>query len=27
MALYYRYKKSLILELILFVFCIGLFLH
>ncbi|EAH5071080.1 CPBP family intramembrane metalloprotease, partial [Campylobacter jejuni] len=24
MALYYRYKKSLILELILFVFCIGL---
>ncbi|EAI4143828.1 CPBP family intramembrane metalloprotease, partial [Campylobacter jejuni] len=23
MALYYRYKKSLILELILFVFCIG----
>ncbi|EAH9627422.1 CPBP family intramembrane metalloprotease, partial [Campylobacter jejuni] len=27
LALYYRYKKSLILELILFVFCIGLFLH
>ena len=26
LALYYRYKKSLILELILFVFCIGLFL-
>ncbi|EAJ0604536.1 CPBP family intramembrane metalloprotease, partial [Campylobacter jejuni] len=27
LALYYKYKKSLILELILFVFCIGLFLH